>query len=55
MADTWSMIGVILGIIFVFLLVSSMQVDDERQDSRSVSRYYNEEDNLLEDRARARK
>jgi len=49
MADIWSLIGVVLGIIFVIILVSSMQAGDERQDSRGVIRYYNEEDDLLDE------
>ena len=43
------MIGVILGIIFVILLVSSVQVDDKRQNSGRLIRDYNQEDDLLDD------
>ena len=49
MADIWSLIGVILGIIFVILLVSSVQVDEKRQNSRRLIRDYNQEDDLLDD------
>ncbi len=49
MADIWSLIGVILGIIFVILLVSSMQVDDKPQNSGSSTRDYDQEDDLLDD------
>jgi len=43
------LIGVILGIIFVILLVSSVQVDDKRQNSGRLIRDYNQEDDLLDD------
>ena len=49
MVDIWSLIGVILGIIFVILLVSSVQVDDKRQNSGRLIRDYNQEDDLLDD------
>jgi len=49
MADIWSLFGVILGIIFVVLFVSSMQVDDERQNSGRLIRDYDQEDDLLYD------
>jgi len=49
MADIWSLIGVILGIIFVILFVSSMQVDDKRQNSGRLIRDYDQEDDLLDD------
>ena len=49
MADIWSLIGVILGIIFVILLVSSVQVDEKRQNNRRLIRDYNQEDDLLDD------
>jgi len=49
MADIWSLIGVILGIIFVILLVSSVQVDEKRQNSRRLIRDYNQKDDPLED------
>ena len=49
MADIWSLIGVILGILFVIFLISSKHVDDERQESNSAFRYYYEEDDLLDD------
>ena len=49
MADIWSLIGVILGIIFVILFVSSMQVDDKRKNSGSSTRDYDQEDDLLDD------
>jgi len=49
MADIWSLIGVILGIIFVILLVSSVQVDEKSQNSRRLIRDYNQEDDLLDD------
>ena len=49
MADIWSLIGVILGIIFLNLLVSSVQVDEKRQNSRRLIRDYNQEDDLLDD------
>ncbi len=43
------MIGVILGIIFVILLVSSVQVDEKRQNSRRLIRDYYQKDDPLED------
>ena len=49
MADIWSLIGVILGIMFVILFVSSMQVDDKRQNSGRLIRDYDQEDDLLDD------
>ena len=49
MADIWSLIGVILGIIFVILLVSPKQADDKRQNSRRLIRDYDQEDDLLDD------
>jgi len=49
MADIWSLIGVILGIIFVILLFSSVQVDEKRQNSRRLIRDYDQEDDLLDD------
>ncbi len=49
MADIWSLISVILGIIFVILLVSSVQVDEKRQNSGRLIRDYNQEDDLLDD------
>ena len=49
MADIWSLIGVILGIIFVILLVSSVQVDEKRQNSRRLIRDYNQKDDPLDD------
>ena len=49
MADIWSLIGVILGIIFVIILVSSVQVDEKRQNSKRLIRDYNQEDDLLDD------
>ncbi len=49
MVDIWSLIGVILGIIFVILLVSSVQVDEKRQNSRRLIRDYNQKDDPLED------
>ncbi len=49
MADIWSLIGVILGIIFVILLVSSVQIDEKRQNSRRLIRDYNQKDDPLED------
>jgi len=49
MADIWSLIGVILGIIFVIFLVSSVQIDEKHQNSRRLIRDYNQEDDLLED------
>ncbi len=49
MADIWSLIGVILGIIFVILLVSSMQIDDKRKNSGRLIRDYDQEDDLLDD------
>lgn len=49
MADIWSLIGVILGIILMILLVSSKQANDERQDSVGAVRYSNEEDDLLDE------
>jgi len=49
MVDIWSLIGVILGIIFVILLVSSAQVDEKPQNSRRLIRDYYQEDDLLDD------
>ena len=49
MADIWSLIGVILGIIFVIFLVSSVQIDEKHQNSRRLIRDYNQEDDLLDD------
>ena len=49
MADMWSLIGVILGIMFVFLLVSSIKADDERQNSEPLIQEYDQEDDLLDD------
>lgn len=49
MVNIWSWIGVVFGILFMFLLVSSMQVDDERQNSRCLMRDYDQEDDLLND------
>jgi len=49
MVNIWSWIGVVFGILFMFLLVSSMQVDDERQNSRCLMRDYDQEDDLLDD------
>ena len=49
MADIWSLIGVILGSIFVVLLVSSVQVDDERENSGHFILDYDYEDVLLDD------
>ncbi len=39
----------ILGIIFLIFLVSSVQVDEKRQNSRRLIRDYNQEDDLLDD------
>ena len=49
MADIWSSIGVVLGIIFVVLLVSSINVDDERQNSERLIQDYDKEDDLVDD------
>ena len=49
MVDIWSLIGVVLGIIFVILLVSSIQGDDERQNSELLIQDYDQEDDLLDD------
>ena len=49
MAEIWSLIGVILGIIFVILLASSVQVDEKRQNSGCLIRDYDQEDDLLDD------
>ena len=49
MADIWSLIGVILGIMFVILLVSSVHVEEKRQNSRRMIRDYDQEDDLLDD------
>ncbi len=49
MVDIWSSIGVVLGIIFVVLLVSSKQVDDERQNNGRLIQDYDKEDDLLDD------
>jgi hypothetical protein len=49
MTDIWSLIGVILGIIFVLLLVSSRQVGDERENNWHFTRDYDQEDDLLDD------
>ena len=49
MADIWSLIGVILGIIFVILRVSSVQVDEKRQNSGRLIRDYDQDDDLLDD------
>jgi len=49
MAYIWSLIGVILGVIFVILLVSSVKVDEKHQNSRRLIRDYDQEDDLLDD------
>ncbi len=49
MADIWSSIGVVLGIIFVILLISSIKVGDERQNSELLIQDYDQEDDLLDD------
>ena len=49
MTDIWSSIGVVLGIIFVVLLVSSIKVGDERQNSERFIQDYDQEDDLLDD------
>lgn len=49
MADIWSLIGVILGILFVILLLSSKQVDDEGQNNGPLIQDYDQEDDLLDD------
>jgi hypothetical protein len=49
MADIWSSIGVVLGIIFLILLISSIKVGDERQNSERLIQDYDQEDDLLDD------
>ena len=49
MADIWSSIGVVLGIIIVILLISSIKVGDERQNSVRLIQDYDQEDDLLDD------
>ncbi len=49
MGDIWSSIGVVLGIIFVILLISSIKVGDERQNSERLIQDYDQEDGLLDD------
>jgi hypothetical protein len=49
MADIWSSIGVVLGIIFVILLISSIKVGDERQNGELLIQDYDQEDGLLDD------
>jgi hypothetical protein len=49
MADIWSLIGVVLGIIFVILLISPKQVDDERQNNGRLIQDYDQKNELLDD------
>ncbi len=49
MAELWNLIGVILGIIFVILLVSSIHVDDDHQDNGYLIQDYAQEEDLLEE------
>ncbi len=49
MSDIWSSIGVVLGIIFVILLISSIKVGDERQNGEFLIQDYDQEDVLLDD------
>jgi len=49
MANIWSGIGVVIGILFIFLLFTQMQADKDHKDSRDVIHSYNEENDLLED------
>ena len=49
MVDIWSSIGVVLGIIFMILLISSIKVGDERQNSERLIQDYDPEDDLLDD------
>ena len=49
MVDIWSSIGVVLGIIFMILLISSIKVGDERQNSERLIQDYDQEDDLLDD------
>jgi len=49
MANIWSGIGVVIGILFIFLLFTQMQADKDHKDSRDVIYSYNEENDLLED------
>ena len=47
MVEMRNLIGVILVMIFVILLVSSIRVDDERQNSGRLIRYVDQEDRFF--------